>query len=138
MALNTKAQVPQPRRPNFTDIRSMVIWDPKVIGYQSVVPAEWRRLNSSGATSSPQAWAIANGATLENGVRIKNVTNTNVWVTTDSAGTSADMPIRVPAGATTGFVLAEREEVFLEVRQLGHVWVTTDLAAGATISIIAS
>jgi len=128
----------RPHHPNFTDIRTMQIFDPVVVGYQSIVPAEWRRLNSSGATSSPQAWAIANGATLENGVRIKNVTATDVWVTTDSAGTSNDMPIRVPLGPTGGFNLQQREEVFVEVRQLGHVWVTADLAAGATISIIAS
>jgi hypothetical protein len=138
MALNILHENIHPRRPNFTDIRTMAIWDPQVVhGYQAAIPTVWRRLNSAGSTVASQAWATVNGATLENGVRIKNTTNTNLWVTCDSAGTSNDMPIRGVAAGTAGFPLAEREELFLEVRQLGHVWITCD-AAGATASIVAS
>tara|TARA_Y100000593_G_C4256204_1_gene309782 strand:- start:448 stop:861 length:414 start_codon:yes stop_codon:yes gene_type:complete len=128
----------RPHHPNFTDIRTMQIFDPVLIGPQGAVSTEWRRLNSSGTTFAPQAWASANGATLENGVRIKNQTNTNLWVTTDSAGTSNDMPIRTNAGGTVGFQLQEREEVFVEVRQMGHIWIITDSSTGATASVIAS
>ena len=132
-----------PRRPNFTDIRTMAIWDPQYIGQQATSESaggDWRRLSPTGATYAPQAWATENGATLENGVRIKNMTTTNLWVTTDSAGTSNDMPIQYvfATGATVGFQLQEREELFLEVRQLGHVWITADSATGATASVIAS
>jgi hypothetical protein len=85
-----------PRRPNFTDIRTVQIFDPVAIG-ETLGTSSWAQLDASGAT-------------LENGVRIKNYNNGSLYVTT--TGLSGG----------TGFELTQREEVFLEVRQLSDIW----------------
>ena len=60
MAYNTTEVYPQrPHRPNFTDIRTMQIFDPVVIDCKVDINTTWVQLYSAGAT-------------LENGVRIKN------------------------------------------------------------------
>ncbi len=100
-----------PRRPNFTDIRTVQIFDPVAID-ETVIGGSWTQLN-------------ATGATLENGVRIKNYNTTNeMFVTT--TGLSAD----------AGFLVDGLEELFLEVRQLSDVWAKS--ASGTTAGYIAS
>jgi len=101
----------RPHRPNFTDIRTVQIFDPVAIG-QTVGTSAWAQLDASGAT-------------LENGVRIKNYdgTSTKIYVTTTGL-----------IGGT-GFELDGREEVFLEIRQLSDVWFKGD---GVTAGYIAS
>ena len=89
----------RPHRPNFTDIRTMQIFDPVVIG------------NST--TTGSYAQLHATGATLENGVRIKN---------TDAGETAL---ISVTGLTAEGFWLTGGEEVFLEVRQLSDVYIKT-------------
>jgi len=98
-----------PRRPNFTDIRTVQIFDPVAIG-ETLGTSSWSQLD-------------ATGATLENGVRIKNYDNGNMYVTT--TGLSAG----------TGFQLTNREEIFLEVRQLSNVWIKGN---GFTAGYVAS
>jgi len=100
-----------PRRPNFTDIRTMQIFDPIVMGSNPSVDSAWEALS-------------ATGATLENGVRLKQATDETMYVTTTSAGTGGT--------ADYGFILTDSEEVFVEVRQLSDVWVCADSTSVAT------
>ena len=112
-----------PHRPNFTDIRTMQIFDPvlmKTTSATAVAAAEFVQVHAAGAT-------------LENGVRIKCI----------DAGTDALMvgtynPI-AHTGTTGdgGYQLEAREEVFIEIRQLSHLWVKAS-ANTTGYSIIAS
>ena len=108
-----------PYRLNNTDIRSMVIYAPVVADQKTLGDANWNTLDVDQAT----------GTSLENGVRIKCISTTSVVVgfydPTTTRGTTG--------GA--GFELEDREELFLEVRDLGHVRVKGN---GATITYIAS
>ena len=113
-----------PHRPNFTDIRTMQIFDP--------VLTKTTATNAVGNSAFVQVHAA--GATLENGVRIKCIDSDNLRVgiydSNTHTGTTGD-------NTTGGFDLDEREEVFIEVRQLSHVWVRA--ASGSSgYSIIAS
>jgi|APSaa5957512493_1039668.scaffolds.fasta_scaffold291624_1 hypothetical protein len=100
-----------PRRPNFTDIRTMQIFDPAVIG-NSTTTASWVQLDTTGAT-------------LENGVRIKNTDAANIAL------------ISVTGLTAEGFWLTGGEEVFLEVRQLSNVYIKNQSGASA-LTFIAS
>lgn len=93
-----------PYRPNFTDIRSMQIFDPVVTDVKGSIGTSYVQLHAAGAT-------------LENGVRIK-CTNSNglriaYYNNHNHTGTTG----------SDGFDLDNREEVFVEVRQLSHVYV---------------
>lgn len=110
---NTEVYPQRPFRPNFTDIRTMQIFDPVVTDSKTNIGASWVQLYPTGAT-------------LENGVRIKNtwsndrdiaVTARSVWSTGGDTG--------------TGFTLGQDEELFLEVRQLSDVWVYASGANGS-------
>ena len=107
-------------RPNFTDIRSMQIFDPVLTKTTS---------ESEVGTSFEQVHAA--GATLENGVRVKCINSSGLRVGIYDA----------PAGTGTtgdgGFALEDREEVFIEVRQLSHVWVKAPSGTSG-YSVIAS
>jgi hypothetical protein len=111
MANTTEVYPSRPVRPNFTDIRTMQIFDPVVIG------------NST--TTGSYAQLHATGATLENGVRIKN---------TNAANTAA---ISVTGLTAEGFWLTGGEEVFLEVRQLSNVYIKT-IDGHSALTFIAS
>ena len=97
-----------PFRPNFTDIRTMQIFDPVLT-----------KTTSATAIGTDFTQVHAAGATLENGVRIKCIDGgsdkllVGLYDATQGTGTTGD----------GGFELADREEVFIEVRQLSHVWV---------------
>lgn len=109
-----------PRRPNFTDIRTMQIFDPVVMGSNATIGDTWEALSLTGGT-------------LENGVRIKNSTlggTTTLWISTTSAGTGAT--------AEQGFYMAKSDEVFIEVRQLSDVWVIGHAANNCEATFIAS
>ena len=111
-------------RPNFTDIRSMQIFDP--------VLTKTTAADAVGNSAFVQVHAA--GATLENGVRIKCIDSDNLRV-----GIYDPISHTATTGDNTsgGFDLDEREEVFIEVRQLSHVWVRA--ASGSSgYSIIAS
>jgi len=110
-----------PHRPNFTDIRTMQIFDP--------VLTKTTAADAVGNSAFVQVHAA--GATLENGVRIKCIDSDHLRVgiydVSQGTGTTGD----------GGFDLDEREEVFIEVRQLSHVWVKA--ASGSSgYSVIAS
>ena len=97
-----------PHRPNFTDIRTMQIFDPVLT-----------KTTSATAIGTTFTQVHAAGATLENGVRIKCIDGG-----TDKLLVGLYDPI-THTGTTGdgGFELADREEVFIEVRQLSHLWV---------------
>ena len=108
-----------PHRPNFTDIRTMQIFDPVVTDSKT----------SIGNSSFTQLYAA--GATLENGVRIKctNAQGLLVGYYNDHTHTGTT--------GSAGFQLDDREEVFVEVRQLSHVYVKGDDGT-STCTFIAS
>ena len=115
----------KPHRPNFTDIRTMQIFDPQVIG-------------NTGCTEHWFQVSIT-GATLENGVRIKNSSSGthDVYIGYGGNGDWQTAPV-APGGTTadTGFKLEQAEEVFVEVRRLGDIWMIG--SAEATVPFIAS
>lgn len=110
-----------PHRPNFTDIRTMQIFDPvlmKTTAIDAVAAAAFVQVHAAGAT-------------LENGVRIKCIDADALMVGTYNpiahTGTTGD----------GGYQLEDREEVFIEIRQLSHLWVKA-AANSSGYSIIAS
>ncbi len=109
-----------PHRPNFTDIRTMQIFDPVLT-----------KTTAADAVGTTFVQVHAAGATLENGVRIKCIDSDHLRVgiydASQGTGTTGD----------NGFDLDEREEVFIEVRQLSHVWVKA-ASNDSGYSIIAS
>lgn len=112
-----------PLRLNQTDIRSMTIYDPVVADQMTLATNDtWQQLTLTDAT----------GNTLENGVRIKNITNDIVNV----GYYHPDTATGTTGGA--GFQLEDREEIFLEVRYLTDVRVQSPDSSAAQISYIAS
>ena len=107
----------RPNRYNFTDIRTMQIFDPVVIGSSSV--------------GSAFAAMSATGATLENGVRVKNTSATPLYV--GVAGSNRG--VNAVGNSTGGYEVLQGEEVFVEVRQLSDLLVRGN---GATCGFIAS
>jgi hypothetical protein len=122
---NTNAEYPvRPWRPNYTDIRTMQIFDPIVADSNNTIHSAWELLHA------PSITAGTAGQMLENGIRIKNTYGANdiIYISTTSAGT-----------AGTGFALGQDEELFLEVRLLCDVWVKAPTASNdATATYIAS
>jgi hypothetical protein len=120
MAHMTDSPYPsRPHRPNFTDIRTMQIFDPIAMDGNAGISTHWGSLTNGSAVS---------GGTLENGVRIKNThAHLLIAVATTSTGT-----------ACSGFTLGQDEELFLEVRQLGEVWVQSNDGTTGSVSYIAS
>ena len=113
MSINETNYPHRPFRLNHVDIRTIQIFDPLVMKTTTGndISNSWEQLHGAGAT-------------LENGVRIKNI---------DAA------ILNVAVGGTTadgGFELAEREEVFVEVRQLSDVYVKS--ASSGDVTFIAS
>ncbi len=111
-----------PYRPNFTDIRSMQIFDPIVADAKNdIISANYVQLYPTGGT-------------LENGVRIKNTyTNSRVlYVATYNRDTHT--------GTTGGggFELGNREEVFIEIRQLANLYIKGAAGTNGTCTFIAS
>ena len=113
---NTNAEYPvRPWRPNYTDIRTMQIFDPVVADTNTDIDTAWELLHTG-----------ASGITLENGVRVKNLyaNSTNIFVSTTTAGT-----------AGTGFQLGQDEEIFIEVRCLHDLWVKASGVNGSATYI---
>ena len=94
-----------PHRPNFTDIRTIQIFDPVVM----------KTVGSIGNSAFVQVHSA--GATLENGARIKCTNSNGLRVGT------YDPVAHTGTTGGGGFDLDEREEVFIELRQLSHLWV---------------
>ena len=91
-----------PHRPNFTDVRTQQVYDPKCTVFTNTV------------LGGSYAQLHADGGTLESGVLIRQVVGgKNTLITT--AGLSAD--------ANAGYQLQNGEEVFIPIRQLGDVYV---------------
>jgi len=97
----------------------MQIFDPIAADGTTGITTGWNKLTTGQAVS---------GGTLENGVRIKNThAHLLLAVATTSTGT-----------AGSGFTLGQDEELFLEVRQLGEVWVCTNDGDTGSATYIAS
>ena len=113
---------PNYRRRNFTDIRSMQVYDPVCIGNNQDITAAWTAL--AGGTGA--------GTTLENGIRIKNASpdDTPIWVTVETAETASGPGTGATSAA--GFKLDQAEEVFIEVRRAADVWVIGETTSIAT------
>tara|TARA_R110002167_G_scaffold42460_1_gene128925 strand:- start:222 stop:575 length:354 start_codon:yes stop_codon:yes gene_type:complete len=113
---DTSAYPVYPHRPNFTDIRTMQIFDPIVADTNVAISnSTWELLHTG-----------ASGITLENGVRVKNLyaNSANIFVATTSSGT-----------AGTGFQLGQDEEIFIEVRCLHDLWVKASANNGSATYI---
>lgn len=108
-----------PVRPNFTDIRTIQIFDPRVMGI-SVATTAFAALS-------------ATGATLENGVRIKNTSPAGTLAIGVKGGPSG---LHAVSGTTGGYELLASEELFIEVRDLTNLLIRG--TAGATACWIAS
>ncbi len=119
MSLNETNYPHRPYRLNHVDIRSMQIFDPVVATSKSSVGTAFVQLHAAGAT-------------LENGVRIKNTygSSRNIFV-----ATSDENGVGTTGG--DGFELGNREELFLEVRQLSHCYIKA-AGAGGSVTFIAS
>ena len=105
----------RPVRPNFTDIRTIQIFDPLVMG-QSAATTVFAALS-------------ATGATLENGVRIKNTSPAGT-LAIGVLGDGTDSLNQV-GGGTNGFELLPSEELFIEVRDLASLLIRGTNAATA-------
>jgi len=105
----------RPVRPNFTDIRTIQIFDPIVIG-QSAATTKFAALS-------------ATGATLENGVRIKNTSPAG----TLAIGVTGPYPdgLNTVGNSTGGFELLPSEELFIEVRDLSKLLIRGTTSATA-------
>ena len=105
----------KPHKPNFMDIRTMQVFDPQVIGEK--------------LTTNAYTPLSTTAATLENGVRIKNLDSDVVYVSH-----------RGISGASlkgNGFSLIENEEVFIETRFLQDI-IIIGSSGGGTAAFIAS
>ena len=113
-----------PHRPNFVDIRTQQVYDPKVIefhgsahpsgvGFEQLYPA---------------------GATLEVGVHIRQHHGRRMTfiTTTGLSGDAGNSTTDHGGGYTSGFELGLNEEIFIPIRQLGDVWIARGNGSGAS------
>ena len=119
MSINETNYPHRPYRLNHVDIRSMQIFDPLVADSKTSIGTSFVQLHAAGGT-------------LENGVRIKNTyaNSRSIYV-----ATSDENGVGTTGG--DGFELGNREELFLEVRQLSHAYVKASGANGS-VTFIAS